>query len=104
MTTEQEVWIGLEETYLQAIKEKELHLKRQLQIPKKDTILLGDYLKQFKSICDSLAAIQKPASDEDKNVQLSHCLGKKYDEFNATMLSKPPFSRIQPICYYSTRL
>ncbi len=28
MTTAQEVWIGLEETYLQATKEKELHLKR----------------------------------------------------------------------------
>jgi hypothetical protein len=46
---------------------------------------------QFKSICDSLAAIQKPVSDEDKTVQLSHCLGKKYEVFNTTMLSKPPF-------------
>ena len=38
-----------------------------------------------------LAAIQKPISDEDKIVQLSHCLGKKYEVFNTTMLSKPPF-------------
>ena len=42
-------------------------------------------------ICDSLAAIQKPVPDEDKIVQFSHCLGKKYDVFVTTMLSKPPF-------------
>jgi hypothetical protein len=34
---------------------------------------------------------QKPISNEDKTVQLSHCLGKKYDFFFTTMLSKPPF-------------
>uniref|UniRef100_A0A2N9HKR1 Reverse transcriptase Ty1/copia-type domain-containing protein n=1 Tax=Fagus sylvatica TaxID=28930 RepID=A0A2N9HKR1_FAGSY len=91
MTTAKEVWTSLEVTYLQATKEKEIQLKRQLQMPKKDEVSLGDYLMQFKSICDSLAAIQKLVADEDKTVQLSHCLGKKYEVFNTTMLSKPPF-------------
>uniref|UniRef100_A0A2N9HGZ2 peroxidase n=1 Tax=Fagus sylvatica TaxID=28930 RepID=A0A2N9HGZ2_FAGSY len=39
----------------------------------------------------NLATIQKPVSDEDKTIQLSHCLGAKYDVFVTTMLSKPPF-------------
>uniref|UniRef100_A0A2N9I3R3 Reverse transcriptase Ty1/copia-type domain-containing protein n=1 Tax=Fagus sylvatica TaxID=28930 RepID=A0A2N9I3R3_FAGSY len=91
MTTAREVWTSLEVAYLQATKEREIQLKRQLQMPKKEGTSLGEYLMQFKSICDNLAAIQKPVSDEDKTVQLSHCLGKKYEVFNTTMLSKPPF-------------
>jgi hypothetical protein len=60
-------------------------------MPKKENISLDNYLRNFKSICDSLAAIQKPVSDEDKTIQQSHCLGTKYDVFVTTMLSKPPF-------------
>ena len=89
MTTAREVWTSLEVAYLQATKEREIQLKRQLQMPKKEGTSLGEYLMQFKSLCDSLAAIHKPVSDEDKTVQLSHCLGKKYEVFNTTMLSKP---------------
>uniref|UniRef100_A0A2N9HE41 Retrotransposon Copia-like N-terminal domain-containing protein n=1 Tax=Fagus sylvatica TaxID=28930 RepID=A0A2N9HE41_FAGSY len=89
MTTAREVWTSLEVAYLQAMKEREIQLKRQLQMPKKEGTSLGEYLMQFKSLRDSLAAIHKPVSDEDKTVQLSHCLGKKYEVFNTTMLSKP---------------
>jgi hypothetical protein len=89
--TAREVWGCLEETYLQATKEREVQLKRQLQMPKPELTSLGDYLILFKSICDNLAAIEKPIYDEDKTVQLSHCLGKRYDVFVTTMLSKPPF-------------
>jgi len=89
--TTHEMWGRLEETYLQAIKEREVQLKRQLQMPKPESTSLDDYLILFKSICDNHAAIDKPISDEDKAVQLSHCLGKKNDVFVTTMLSKPPF-------------
>ena len=73
MTTAREIWTSLEVVYLQATKEREIQLKRQLQMPKKDGISLAYYLMQFKSVCDSLAAIQKPISDEDETSQLSHC-------------------------------
>ena len=56
---------------------------------------------KFKTVCDNLAAIQKPVSDEDKTVQLSHCLGKKHDVFITTMLSKPPFPTF---CQFITAL
>jgi hypothetical protein len=68
MTTAREIWTSLEVAYLQATKEHEIQLKRQLQMPKKDEISLADYLMQFKSVCDSLAAIQKPVSDGGKTV------------------------------------
>uniref|UniRef100_A0A2N9HLA9 Integrase catalytic domain-containing protein n=1 Tax=Fagus sylvatica TaxID=28930 RepID=A0A2N9HLA9_FAGSY len=89
MTTAREVWTSLEVAYLQATKEREIQLKRQLQMPNKEGTSLGEYLMQFKSICDSLAAIQKPVSDEDKTVQLSHCLGKKYEETRLKKRKKP---------------
>jgi hypothetical protein len=57
MNMAHEVWISLEEKYLQATKERELQLRRQLQQPKRDTVSLELYLRNFKSICDSLAAI-----------------------------------------------
>jgi hypothetical protein len=89
--TAREVWGCLEDTYLQATKEREVQFKRQLQMPKPESTSLGDCLIHFKSICDNLATIEKPISDEDKTVQLSHCIGKKYDVFVTIMLSKPPF-------------
>jgi hypothetical protein len=55
MTTAHEIWTSLEATYLQATKECEIQLKRQLQMPKKVGISLVDYLMQFR--CDSLATI-----------------------------------------------
>jgi hypothetical protein len=61
-------YANLEVAYRQATKEREIQLKQQLQMPKKDKTSLGDYLMQFKSVCDSLVAIQKPVSDEDKTV------------------------------------
>ena len=91
LNTAHEIWMCLEEKYLQATKERELQLRRQLQMPKKENISLDNYLRNFKSIFDNLAAIQKLVSDEDKTIQLSHCLGTKYDVFVTTMLSKPPF-------------
>ena len=48
MTTAREVWTSLEVTYLQATKEKEIRLKRQLQMPKKDGVSLGDYFTTRK--------------------------------------------------------
>uniref|UniRef100_A0A2N9EMH7 Reverse transcriptase Ty1/copia-type domain-containing protein n=1 Tax=Fagus sylvatica TaxID=28930 RepID=A0A2N9EMH7_FAGSY len=47
MTTAHEIWTSLEAAYLQATKECEIQLKRQLQMPKKVGISLVDYLMQF---------------------------------------------------------
>jgi hypothetical protein len=47
MNTARKVWECLEAKYLQATKERELQLKRQLQTPKKDTASLDLYLRNL---------------------------------------------------------
>ncbi|RVW82493.1 hypothetical protein CK203_046290 [Vitis vinifera] len=47
--------------------------------------------KEFKGICDALAAVRKPVSDLDKVFQLAQGLGTKYMDFRVAMLSKPPY-------------
>ena len=58
---------------------------------KKGSRSVEDYLREFKSICDNLAAIKKPVSDMDKVFQFAHGLGGDYMHFRTTMLTKPPY-------------
>ncbi|EOY19564.1 Uncharacterized protein TCM_044707 [Theobroma cacao] len=71
--------------------EKERHLKNMLMTIKKRSRSLDDYLKDFKSICDTLAAIKQPVLDHDKVFQFGRVLGPTYDNFQITMLTKPPY-------------
>ncbi|CAI9758863.1 unnamed protein product [Fraxinus pennsylvanica] len=56
---------------------------------KKGAQSLDEYLRDFKSICDNLAAIKKPVSDLDKVFQFSQGLGPRYENFSLAMLAKP---------------
>jgi hypothetical protein len=47
------------------------------------------YLRDFKIICDYLAAICKPIESQKKGFWLLNCLGSEYKSFVTTML-KPP--------------
>lgn len=49
---------------------------------------MEEYLRDFKSICDNLTAIKKPAPDLDKVFHFSKGLGPRYENFCITMLSK----------------
>lgn len=42
---------------------------------KKGSRSIDEYLKEFKSICDNLAAIKKPVSDLEKVFQFANGLG-----------------------------
>ncbi|RVX04589.1 Retrovirus-related Pol polyprotein from transposon RE1 [Vitis vinifera] len=72
-------------------KEKEVQLTNRLRGVKKGTRSLDEYLREFKGICDALAAVRKPVSDLDKVFQLAQGLGTKYMDFRVAMLSKPPY-------------
>lgn len=89
--TAKNVWDCLEENYLQATKEREVQLRRQMQQTKKGTQSLADYLKTFKAIFDGLAAIQKPVAEDDKVMYMSQGLGSRYEVLVTSMISKPPF-------------
>ncbi|KAK3230465.1 hypothetical protein Dsin_002346, partial [Dipteronia sinensis] len=58
---------------------------------KKGSRSLDEYLRDFKSIYDNLAAIKKPVPDLDKVFQFSYGLGPRYENFRVAMLSKAPY-------------
>jgi len=90
-STAQEMWECLEETYLQATKDKEFQLKQQLQNIKLGAKKLDEYLKEFKGICDGLAAIQKPVDEDSKVINFARGLSLKYRTFRTVMLGKAPY-------------
>ncbi|KAF8377256.1 hypothetical protein HHK36_030631 [Tetracentron sinense] len=91
LNTAQEVWSTLANTYAQRSKAREYQLRHQLQICKKDSSSMSDYLRKFKSLCDSLAAIGHPVSDEDRVFWVLNGLGPSYESFVTSVLAKPPF-------------
>jgi len=50
---------------------------------------MEEHIHTFKKLCDSLAAIGKPVSDNEKVFCLLTSLGPQYENFTTTML-KPP--------------
>jgi len=56
----------LEESYLQSTKYREFQLKQQLQSNRPRTKKVDEYIKEFKGICDSLAAIHKLVDKDSK--------------------------------------
>ena len=69
--TAKEMWECLEEAYLQATKDKEFQLKQQLQSVKLGTRKIDEYIKEFKGICDGLAAIHKPVDEDSKVINFA---------------------------------
>ena len=65
--TAKEMWECLEETYLQATKDKEFRLKQQLQSVKLGTKTIDEYIKEFKGICDGFATIHTSVDEDTKN-------------------------------------
>lgn len=89
--TASQVWSSLEEQLLPMTKEREVHLTDRLLTLKKGSNLVDEYLRRFKMLCDSLAAIKKPIDELDKNFQLARGLGPEYRDFIIEMLAKPPY-------------
>lgn len=50
---------------------------------------IGEHIRTFKGLCDSLAAIGKPVPDKENVFCLITSLGPQYETFTTTML-KPP--------------
>ncbi|KAF8391041.1 hypothetical protein HHK36_023341 [Tetracentron sinense] len=89
LESSKEVWNTLHDAYAQDSQEREFHLTQKLQMLRKGTSSLSDYIRVFKNICDDLAAIGKPLDDKKKVFWLLNGLGVEYKSFITTML-KPP--------------
>lgn len=90
-STAGKIWSCLEDTYLQASKDKEFQLKQQLQTVKLGSKSIVEYIKEFKEICDSLMAIQKPLDEDRKVINFARGLGSKYKTIRTVMLGKAPY-------------
>lgn len=63
LKTTSEVWIALTDAYARESQEREFYLRSQLQIFKKGSSSISNYIRKFKGLCDDLAAIGKPIED-----------------------------------------
>ncbi|XXG72814.1 hypothetical protein AAC387_Pa07g1825 [Persea americana] len=90
LNTSKEVWKTLEDNYAQATKDRDHALLRQIQLCRMGSSSISEYVRKFKNICDNLAAIQRPVSDNDKVFWLSNGLSSKYENFFVSMLSRSP--------------
>lgn len=86
-----QVWKLLENQLLIMTKESEIHASETLLTLKKGSLTLDEYLKKFKYLCSKVAAIKKPLDDLTIVFHLVRDLGNRYQGFQTTMLSKPPY-------------
>ena len=85
------MWKSLEEQLLPMTKEMLVYLIDRLMNLKKGSLTIDEYIRKFKTICDSLTAVKKPVDDVDKVFQLARGLGPEYRDFKVAMLAKPPY-------------
>jgi len=84
------VWNALKNEYAEDSQEREFSLRQQVTyLRKEDDKTIGEHIRTFKGLCDSLAAIGKPIPDKEKVFCLLTSLGPQYETFTTTML-KPP--------------
>lgn len=82
LSSSREVWQALESAYSHDSMERSQNLKDSLRKLKKGTASVADYAKQFKNICDKLAAIGQPVSESDKTHWFLCGLGPSFETFS----------------------
>ena len=84
------VWEALKNAYAEDSQEREFTLRQQVTyLRKKDDKTIGEHIRTFKSLCDSLAAIGTLVLNKENVFCLLTSLGPQYETFTTTML-KPP--------------
>ncbi|KAH6799229.1 hypothetical protein C2S51_035713 [Perilla frutescens var. frutescens] len=86
-STSHAVWLALKATFSHSSKSCELRLKDELQFMKKEYRTVSEYGRQFKSLCDQLAAIGHPVDDTDKTHWFFRGLGSSFSSFSAAQMA-----------------
>ncbi|KAH6817574.1 hypothetical protein C2S51_001177 [Perilla frutescens var. frutescens] len=89
-STAHEVWIALESAFSHSSKSRELMLKYDLQLMKKGSRSVAEYGRQFKALCDQLAAIGHPVDDTDKAHWFLRGLGPSFSSFSVANMALTP--------------
>ena len=91
-STAKKMWKCLEETYLQATKDKQFHLKQHLQSVRLGTKKIDEYIKEFKGIYvmvqQQFTILQMKIT---KVINFSRGIGHIYKTFRTVKLCKTPY-------------
>ncbi|XP_068642130.1 uncharacterized protein [Aristolochia californica] len=90
LTTSREVWIALENTFSHRSKAREIRLKDDLQLMKRDTRPVSAYALSFKALCDQLHAIGCIVDGTDKVHWFLRGLGPDFSSFSTAQMAQTP--------------
>ncbi|XP_068636151.1 uncharacterized protein [Aristolochia californica] len=90
LTTSREVWIALKNTFNHRSKAREIRLKDNLQLMKRDTRPVNAYARVFKVLCDQLHAIGCPINGTDKVHWFLRGLGPDFLSFSTAQMAQTP--------------
>lgn len=92
LSTAQDVWLALENTFSHCSKARELCLKDDLQLMKRGNRLVVKYAHAFKALCDQLHAIVRPVDGTNKVHWFLRGLSSDFSSFSTTQLAQTPLS------------
>lgn len=85
-----DVWSALKNSFHKSTMDRELILHHKLEVLWREQCeTLDDYLTKYKTVCDELAAICKPLTENQKSFWMLNGLGSNYQMFT-TMILRPP--------------
>lgn len=90
ITSAQQIWIALENTYSNASIERVQSLRDSLQQLTKGTSSVTEFSRKFKLICEQLAAIGHPVAETDKIHWFLRGLGPSYEGFSIAIRAIKP--------------
>lgn len=90
LATARDVWRALAVTYSHDSVERMQNLRDSLRQLQKGTMSVSDYGRQFKSLCDQLAAIGHPVDDLDKTHWFLCGLGPSFETFSTAQRAIKP--------------
>ncbi|GJZ55766.1 putative RNA-directed DNA polymerase [Tanacetum coccineum] len=97
LTTAHAIWTALETAYSNSSVERIHSLRDSLRNLSKGTSTVSDYGRQFKGICDKLAAIGQPVDEMDKLHWFVCGLGASFETFSTAIRTTKPFTTFRDL-------
>ena len=97
LTIARDVWIALENSFSHISKARELQIKDELQLLKRENRSVTEYSCSFKALCDQLNAMGRPIDDTDKSHWFLHGLGTDFANFSTAQMAITPLSSFKDL-------
>lgn len=87
LTTSRDIWLCLAENFNKSSLTREYTLRRNLQLLTNKGKTLSIYVREFKTLCDSLSSIGKPVDESMKIFGFLNGLGREFDPITTVIQS-----------------